>query len=296
MTQQQWPPLAPTRFDLEQPSAARIYDWLLGGERNYAIDRRFGERAVANCPVVKELAWCNRDFLARAVRQCARRGVTQFLDIGSGLPTAGNVHEVADEVDTRSRCVYVDSESVAVAHANIELDDNGDPDRHAVVQADLRDVNHVWQEALGTGVLDPEQPIALITVATLHFVPPAERAPRSVRDKPDAHAALAQYRELLPPDSRLILTHVTEEGVPEDLLPPIRAFVAQYENSSTPVCFRSRAEIEDFFGDFELVEPGVAWLPDWHPEEQSEHGNTPEELFAEPARSCVLGGVARKPR
>lgn len=291
---QQWPPLAPTRVDLDQPSAARIYDWLLGGERNYAIDRRFGERAVANCPVVKELAWCNRDFLARAVRYCTRQGVTQFLDIGSGLPTAGNVHEVADEIDTESRCVYVDSESVAVAHANIELDENGDPDRHAVVQADLRDVEHVWQEVLSTGVLDPEQPIALITVATLHFVPPTSQAPSAVRNKPDAHGALQKYRELLAPGSRMILTHVTEEDIPDDLVPQIRSFVGQYENSSTPVCFRSREEIRDFFGDFEMVEPGVVWLPDWHPEEQAQ--GTSEELRAEPARSCVLGGVGRKVR
>lgn len=289
---QQWPPLAPTRVDLEQPSAARIYDWLLDGERNYAIDRRFGERAVANCPVVKDLARCNRDFLGRAVRHCARQGVTQFLDIGSGLPTAGNVHEVADSTSQRSRCVYVDSESVAVAHALIELENNGDPERHAVVQADLRDVDHVWKQALATGVLDPEQPIALITVATLHFVPPAAAAPTPVRHKPDAHAALRRYRELLPRDSRLILSHVTEEGVPADLLPQIRAFVRQYEDSSTPVCFRDTAQIAEFFGGFELVDPGVVWLPDWHPQDRV--AALPEEMLADPARSCVLGGVGRK--
>jgi len=284
--------LASTRVDLEQPSAARIYDWLLDGERNYAIDRRFGERAVTNCPVVKDLARCNRDFLARAVRHCARQGVTQFLDLGSGLPTAGNVHEVADSIQPRSRCVYVDSESVAVAHALIELENRGDPERHAVVQADLRDVEHVWQQALATGVLDPEQPIALITVATLHFVPPANEAPSALRGKPDAHAALQKYRELLPPDSRLIISHVTEEGVPADLLPQIRAFVRQYEDSSTPVCFRDTARITEFFGDFEVAEPGVVWLPDWHPEDRK--AALPEEMLAEPARSCVLGGVARK--
>lgn len=273
---------APAGIDLDRPNAARIYDYLLGGEANWAIDRAFGEQAVQNMPLVKTLARTNREFLGRAVRYSARNGVRQFLDIGSGVPTVGNVHEAADAVDSDSRCVYVDYEPVAVAHSRVLLEEQGDPRRHAVVSRDMRDVQAVWQDAVRTGVLDPQQPIGLIMVALLHFMPP-ELA---------AHDAVEQYRELLPAGSHLIISHVTEHGVPHPELDQIRQFVKQYEESSTPACFRTPSEIAAFFGEFAMVDPGVVWLPDWRIDE----GKSPAtaDLADNPATSCVLGGVGRK--
>lgn len=273
----------PEGVDLEHPNAARIYDALLGGTCNWAIDRLFAEQAVKNMPLIRTLAWCNREFLGRAVQFCARQGIRQFLDIGSGVPTAGNVHEVADEVSRDTRCVYVDIEPVAVAHATVELERNGDPKRHAVVQANMLNVDQVWEQALETGMLDPNEPIALIMVALLHFVPPEQKA----------HVAVERYRRLLPPDSRLIISHVTEDGVPDDLLPQIRAFVGQYEGTATPVCFRTPEEIRAFFGDFEPLDPGLVFLPAWRPGDAAPDSHT-TNLANTPERACVLGGVGRK--
>lgn len=275
--------LVPEGVDLDRPNAARIYDYLLGGTANWAIDRVFGDEAIKNLPIVRTLAQINREFLGRAVAYCARQGVTQFLDIGSGVPTVGNVHEVADEARPGTRCVYVDIEPVAVAHSRVLLEKHGDPSRHAVVQADMADVETVWQAALDSRVLDPERPIALLMVALLHFVPPERKA----------HAAVEAYRELLPPGSHLVISHATDAGVPDDLLDQLHVLAAQYEKSSTPVCFRTPEEIAAFFGDFAVVDPGLVWLPQWRVAERDSEATA--ELLDTPARSCVLGAVGRKP-
>jgi hypothetical protein len=277
----------PTRgsrgLDVDHPNAARIYDAMLGGSTNYAIDRQFAEQAVRNLPIVNTLVRANREFLGRAVRYCARQGVTQFLDIGSGVPTAGNVHEVANELNEETRCVYVDFEPVAAAHCRLALEDHGDPQRHAVVEDDMLNVAEVWAQALATGVLDPTQPIALIMVAMLHFVLPGS----------GAHAAVQQYRELLPADSYLVISHATQSGVPDDLVPSLDTMEAQYSTSSTPVCYRRRKDIAAFFGDFDMIDPDLVWLPQWRLDERDSPASA--QLAAAPERSCVLGGVGRKP-
>ncbi|MEC3975416.1 SAM-dependent methyltransferase [Amycolatopsis sp. H20-H5] len=268
------PQQVPEGVDLERPNAARIYDWALGGSANWAIDREFGEQAVKAFPLVRTLAKVNRDFLARAVRHCVANGVTQFLDLGSGVPTVGNVHEVAGAVAADSRCVYVDNEPVAVAHSQVLLEQEGDPRRHAVLGADLRDVDEVWDGMIDTGVIDPARPIGLLTVAVLHFQPVGSPILDRVRE----------YRELLAPGSFYLLSHVTESGVDGDELAQIRSLVKQYDLSSTPAGFRSHEQILEFFGDFELAEPGLVPVREWRPE-----GDSTAPI------SCVLGGVARKP-
>lgn len=273
----------PQGLDLERPNAARIYDALLGGSTNYATDRLFAEQMVRDFPIVKTLAWVNRDFLGRAVQYCARQGVTQFLDLGSGVPTAGNVHEIADEVNAETRCVYVEFEPVAAAHCRLVLEDQGDPQRHAIVEDDMLNVEEVWAKALATGVLDPTQPIALIMAAMLHYVP----------SENGVHAAVRRYRELLPPGSHLVLSHATKTGVPEDLLCSLAKMEAHFATSSTPMYFRDRQVIAEFFGDFDMVEPGLVWLPQWHPAERDSPSST--QLADAPERTCQLGGVGRKP-
>jgi O-methyltransferase involved in polyketide biosynthesis len=269
------PDFLPDAVDLDRPNVARIYDWALGGTANWAIDRQYGELAVKAFPLAKALARGNRDFLGRAVRYCVALGITQFLDLGSGIPTAGNVHEVADECADDSRCVYVDNEPVAVAHGRILLDEEGDPERHAVLHADLRDAEEVWEAALATGVLDPERPICLLSVAVLHFLPDVTGVREAIRD----------YRTLLAPGSAYVLSHATESGVEGDELTQIRRLVKLSERSSSPAVSRSLDEIAAFFGNFDVVDPGIVPVGEWRPEP----GAAPVPL------ASVVGGVGRKP-
>lgn len=267
------PEFLPEGVDLERPNAARIYDWALGGTANWAVDREFGELLVKSFPLIRTVARENRAFLGRAVRHCVENGVTQFLDLGSGVPTVGNVHEIAGEADPASCCVYVDNEPVAVAHSKILLEKQGDPDRHAVIAGDLRDVEDVWERAFETGVLDPAKPLGLLTVAVLHFVP-----------GPELDEVIAEYRRLLPPGSFYVLSHVTMSGVEGEELVQVQRVVKQYEQSSTPAAFRDREEILSFFGNFRLVEPGLVPVGEWRLDDPRT-----------PTLNCAIGGVARKP-
>jgi O-methyltransferase involved in polyketide biosynthesis len=269
------PDFLPEAVDLDRPNVARIYDWALGGTANWAVDRQYGEQAVKAFPLAKTLARGNRDFLGRAVRYCLSQGITQFLDLGSGIPTAGNVHEVADDHADDARCVYVDNEPVAVAHGRILLDEEGDPERHAVLHADLRDAAEVWEAALATGVLDPDRPICLLTVAVLHFLPDVTGVREAIRD----------YRTLLAPGSAYVLSHATESGVEGAEREQIRRLVKLSEHSSSPAVSRSLDEIAAFFGNFDVVEPGIVPVARWRPEPGA----------ATVPLASVVGGVGRKP-
>jgi O-methyltransferase involved in polyketide biosynthesis len=269
------PDFLPDAVDLDRPNVARIYDWALGGTANWAVDRQYGEQAVQVFPLAKTLARSNRAFLGRAVRYCVSQGITQFLDLGSGIPTAGNVHEVADELAEDSRCVYVDNEPVAVAHGRILLDEEGDPERHAVLHADLRDAEEVWEAALATGVLDAEQPICLLSVAVLHFLSDVTGVREAIRD----------FRTLLAPGSAYVLSHATESGVGGQELEQSRRLVKLSERSSSPAVCRSLDEIAGFFGNFDVVEPGIVPVGEWRPEPGA----------ATVPLASVVGGVGRKP-
>ncbi len=267
---------APQGIDLDRPNAARTYDWALGGTANWALDRQYGEQALKAYPQLRKAARANRAFLGRAVRYCVENGVTQFLDLGSGVPTMGNVHEIADGLDEESRCVYVDIEPVAVAHARVLLEEGGDPDRHAVVHADLCHAREVWEAAAETGVLDLDRPIGLLTVAVLHFLPD----PTGVRE------AIRDYRALVPPGSLYVLSSVTNSGIEDDEQGQLDKLAEVSKRSSTPGVLRTREEIMAFFGDFELVEPGLVPVGQWHPDEPDGKDS---------AIKTAIGGVARKP-
>lgn len=273
--------------DLERPSVARVYDFLLGGEANWAIDRRFGEKALDTMPLLRPIAMSNRLFLHRAVRYLARRGVRQFVDIGSGVPTMGNTHAVADEVADDARVVYIDHEPVAVAHSQVLLERDGDLDRHAVLNADFRSPDRLWDSVRESGVLDLNEPVAVLLIAVLHVQQPG---PDGEDVSPQA---IARYRELLPEGSYLALSHVTDDGVPEELGRELVEVKRTYDSASSPVVWRSQQEIRELFGDFEMVEPGVTWTASWHPEETGP--NSPRLRFAAPEESVIQAGVARKP-
>lgn len=279
-------PYAPREIDLERPSVARVYDYYLGGTSNWAIDREFGAKALAAFPFVRPAAKANRQFLHRVVRYLAKRGIRQFVDLGSGIPTMGPTHEVADRVNRESAVVYVDNEPVAVAHSRVLLERNGDPARHAAIQGDLRDPDGLWEKLAETGVIDLGEPLALLMLAVLHV------------QQLDAHGVdqtpgiVARYRALLTPGSYLAISHGSADGVPEHRATDMANFARMYEQSSTPVRWRPRAEIDALFGDLELVPPGTTWTPLWHPEESTEDSQMIN--FDSPDDSVVWAGVARK--
>jgi hypothetical protein len=281
-------PFPPQGVDLDHPSVARVYDYYLGGSANWAIDREFGDRAMGMFPLLRPIALANRQFLHRMVRHLVRLGVRQFVDIGSGVPTMGNTHQVADELAQDSRVVYIDNEPVAVAHSQVLLEENGDPERHAVINADLRNPDRLWQRVIETGVVDMDQPMALMFIAVLHVLQ-FDADGVDITDR-----AMARYRELLPAGSYLAISHGTSDGVPDDIAEQLAELKRMYDASSSPVLWRPRSEIREYFGDFELVPPGMSWSQSWHPEETGP--NSPVIEFDQPNQAVIWGGVGRKPQ
>jgi hypothetical protein len=279
--------------DLQRPSVARVYDYLLGGTANWAIDREFGDRVAEKVPLVKDMALANRLFLTRVVRYLTKRGVKQFLDIGAGVPTAGNTHQVADAVQRETgdapdvRVVYVDNEPVAVAHSAMLLDNDGDPARHAVIEADLRNPDDLWQKARETQLLNLDEPIALLLIAVLHVHQPG---PNGNDIGPES---VARFRELLPRGSYLAISHMSADGIPDELAEKLLDIKRMYdESSSSNGIWRTRADIAALLDNFRLVEPGWTWTPEWHPEES---GPTMQTVtFRTSSESVVWAGVGEK--
>ena len=265
-----WTP--PKGIDPDRPSPARVYDCYLGGTHNFAADRAVAAQAIAAMPQLPEIMRLNRAFLRRAVRMVAADGVDQFLDLGSGIPTEGTVHEVARRIIPAARVVYVDVDPVAVIHSQSIL--AGDPDS-GVLQANLLDADRVLHEPTVTGLLDLDRPVCVLMVAVLHFLP----------DSPELRAALARYRDALAPGSYLVVSHATAEAQPDET-----ARVADlYTKVSQPLVPRGRAELAELLTGWELVEPGLAQGPEWRPDP----GDAPP---ADASRYATLAGVAVKKR
>src|SRR5947199_626618 len=270
-------PRAPEGVDVEKPSAARIYDWYLGGTQNWAVDREFGRRMEQQWPLVKPGARQNREFMNRAVRAALRAGIRQFIDLGSGVPTSGNVHEVVeaelgDEHD--AKVVYVDYEPVAVAHATLILEENAATDWAGIVQADMRDPKAVLRNEITRELIDFDQPVCVMFMAVLHFVGPDD----------DPEHLVATYRNALAPGSWLAISQMSEGDGAGEALEGLRWFVEQYRKTSNPVWLRSREEIEPLFGDWKLLEPGITHLPDWRPDRTL----NPLEAEARPFAWCGI--------
>jgi SAM-dependent methyltransferase len=264
------PAWAPPSIDLDHPNAARIYDYLLGGACNFAQDRAFAQKLLELIPDAECAARNNRAFLRRAVRYCITQGIRQFLDLGSGIPTVGNVHEVAQEMDPECRVLYVDIEPVAVAHRELILEDN---DRAGALRADLCDVDTVLTAAASSPILDFGQPIAALVTSVLQFVP----------DAAQPHRVVAEYVRAVQPGSFLVLSHATT-GVPVQRRDEIADL---YNKSRMRWVGRTHDQISAFFAGTELVEPGLVWTPQWRPD-------SPEDLTDHPERSLFYAGVGRK--
>jgi S-adenosyl methyltransferase len=258
-------------IDLDRPSAARVYDFYLGGFHNFAADREMGRQAIQMWPDLPEIMRANRGFLRRAVEFLVDAGVRQFLDLGSGIPTVGNVHEVAQRLAPDTRVVYVDNDPVAVEHSRAILAGN---DLTAVVQADLRDPEAVLADPGVRGLLDIDRPLAVLMVAVLHFVP----------DEDDPAGLVARFREAVPSGSYLALSHASA-GEQADRAAEHRGL---YRRTATPMTMRTTEQGLTLFDGWELVEPGVVYLPEWRPEP----GTPPVDR---PERMPGLAGVGRKP-
>lgn len=257
----------PEGLDISRPSAARMYDYLLGGGHNFEADRQLAARVSRAHPGCWALARLNRAFLRRAVLELGRAGVRQFLDIGSGIPTVGNVHEIAQRADPQARVVYVDHDPVAIAHCELILADN---DRAGVVMADLRDPESILTAPATRELLDFDQPVGLLMVCVMHFIPPDA----------DPVGLLARFRAALAPGSYLALSHLTRDSAAAEM----DALVKVMRESKNPIHPRSRPEITELFNGFELVPPGVVSIADWHPRSPHDGRDIPE-------RRQVLAGV-----
>jgi SAM-dependent methyltransferase len=242
-------------LDPTVPNVARMYDFMLGGKDNYASDREAVARLIEISPEVSLAARWNRQFLGRAVRFVAGQGVTQFLDVGAGLPTQQNVHQVAQGVTADAATVYVDNDPVVLAHANALL--AGDA-RTAVVAGDVRDPAGIRRDAAATGLLDFARPVCLLLVAILHFVP----------DTDDPAGLVAAFRDALAPGSYLILSHATMDGYPADAAADSADRAGRvYNRATSQLSMRDRAEVGGLLAGFDLVEPGLVHVTHWRPAE-----------------------------
>ena len=266
MAQPEW---APEDIDTERPTAARVYDYLLGGSHNFAADREMARKAMAVMPDLVIQAQANRAFLHRAVSFLLDAGVRQFLDIGSGIPTRGNVHEVAQKAAPDARVVYVDIDPVAVSHSRQILAGN---DLTTVVQEDLRNAEAIIGHPDVRRLLDFDQPVALLLIAVLHVIP----------DRDDPHSVMARLRDALAPGSYLAIGHGTHDSRAD------QAHELSQLSKHTPTAMTTRpfADVERFFDGFTLVDPGLTWAPLWRPE-------SPDDVPDRPENSGNYVGVGR---
>jgi hypothetical protein len=287
---------ASVRLHLDRPSSARIYDYMLNGAgpNNYAIDRAFGDQQAEVLPDMRKAMRENRRFIGRVVRVALESGIRQFLDIGSGLPSQGQTHEVADQIapDAQARVVYVDNELIAHAHSEILLDDEADALRHKAVLADFFNHGDLWRKVTATGLIDPAEPTCVLITAILHFMSP--------EDRPDV--PMQTYRDRLVPGSMLVLTHVPHDPADEAL----QTVADAYANTANPAHLRTDDEFSAFFGGWPLLEPGITWTGLWRPREDrteepwwgedNKYSLDGEPWWGErPGRMLYRGGAAIKP-
>ncbi|WP_175647365.1 SAM-dependent methyltransferase [Streptomyces cyaneochromogenes] len=236
-------------IDTTKPHPARMYDWYLGGKDNYPVDEAMGQQMLALDPRVPVMARVNRAFMHRATGWLAQQGVRQFLDIGTGIPTEPNLHQVAQRIAPDARVVYCDNDPIVLAHAAALLRGT-DEGVTEYLQADVRDPDAIIEGA--KQVLDFGRPVALSLVALLHFV----------SDEDGAHELVRRLLSELPSGSYLVMSHASADFTPEES----KAATEKLKAAGVTLALRSREEFSRFFDGLELVEPGVAVPHHWHPE------------------------------
>jgi O-methyltransferase involved in polyketide biosynthesis len=286
------PVLAMSREDAERlladstskPHEGRVYDFYLGGNSNYATDRAFAAKTIAKVPDIPWGARQNRKFLARAVQHMIGQGIRQFIDMGSGLPTEGNVHQIVRQY-TQDEChvVYVDHDPVASAHAYLLLEDTERLEHNRPINGDLLDYDRLWDAIEDTELIDPQQPVGLLLLAVLHFTP----------DEVNPQRAVAFYRDRLASGSHLAISHASTDGMSQEAREALMAAVKDYDRATSSANTRTRAEMLEFFGDWPLVEPpGLVWTPEWTTDKVEQESIVGD---MDPTRSQLIAALARKP-
>jgi SAM-dependent methyltransferase len=266
------------RLNLSVPHSARVYDYFLGGKTNFAPDRAVAEHLLEAFPGFRTAAQSNRMWMHRAARYVAEQGITQFLDIGTGIPTSPNLHEVVQEVVPQARVVYADNDPIVLAHSRALLVSSS-RGRTAYLEADITDPQAILDSAEVRDVLDLTKPVALSIVGVFHYL----------SDETKPYELLQQLVDALAPGSYLIFSHCTPDFAPEMWEQAIQVYKADGGDAQV----RSREEIERFFTGLELVEPGIEVPYRWHPDAETER-LVDDETFTDV--SCSLWvGVARKP-
>ncbi|WP_214321358.1 SAM-dependent methyltransferase [Nonomuraea sediminis] len=256
-------------FDPNTPNVARLYDYYLGGKDHFPADREAAERLLRVAPEARAAARANRAFLGRAVRFLGRAGITQFLDIGTGLPTRENVHEMAPP---GSRVVYVDRDPVVLVHARALLSGDGDT---TIVPGDLRRPLEILHNPDVRQAIDFTRPVGVLLAAVMHFIAETEGPGR----------ILATLRGALAPGSYVVMSHGTSDARPE----AVRKCVEVYRSTTSPLALRSRGRIAQLLSGFDLVDPGLVWLPEWHPDD-----TTTVDFGPDTRTSGLLCAVGRK--
>jgi SAM-dependent methyltransferase len=248
------PVTVPGGVDVTTPNVARIYDFLLGGKDNFAVDRAAAAQLLAAIPDVAAIARDGRAFLTRAVRYVARdAGVEQFIDLGAGLPTQLSVHEAALPYAPAARVAYVDSDAVVWSHGQALL---AEADRVVMVHADLRDPESILDHPDLQALLDLSRPVAVLCASSLHFVPDEDR-PGEI---------LARYRDRLAPGSFLVISHASVVAAEEDPDGDVDSATEVFSQASSNLHARTYDQISELFDGFTLVDPGLVWMPEWRPD------------------------------
>jgi hypothetical protein len=265
----------PPGIDTSKANIARVYDYWLGGSNNFRADQDAARAMIAVEPNIRAIARANRAFLGRAVRFLAGEGIRQFLDIGSGIPTGQNVHEVAQKAAPGSHVVYADIDEVAVAHSRVLL--AGNPGA-AAIQADLGQPSAILDAPQTRLLIDFTQPVGLLLVSVLHFLVDAD----------DPFRVVAQLRDALAPGSYLVLSHATAEAKPRVAAAANTVYMNKVQARGA---VRSREEILRFFDGFTMVDPGLVYLPQWRPDPADELSAS-----ADPGDIWLLAGVGQLTR
>jgi S-adenosyl methyltransferase len=264
------PGFLPSEIDTSRPHPARLYDYFLGGKDHYVVDREAAEAVLATTPEVRDMARENRAFGQRAVRYLVgEAGLRQLIDIGTGIPTAGNVHEIAHQIDPGVRVVYADNDPIVHVHASALLTGSGNT---SIVLADLREPELIFGHPAVTELIDFSQPVGLLLVAILHFI----------TDSENPAGIVERLRDALPPGSYLALSHGTADFHPSAAVSQAKKI---YDRATAPLVLRGYGQIAGLFEGFELVEPGLVQVPLWRPDHES---------ACDVGKIGIYGGVGRK--
>jgi S-adenosyl methyltransferase len=264
---------APSSFDTSVANIARMNDYFLGGKDNFAADREAAEQLLAIAPEIKSMSVENRGFLGRAVRYLGEQGIRQFIDVGAGLPTQRNTHEVARSGVPDAKVIYVDSDPVVLSHARAILVDSA---WTSVLEGDILHPRELVERCHQDGLLDFDRPIAVVIFGALHFIPHSD----------DPFKSVAWLRDMLPSGSYLALSHVVFDNRP-DVVTPIEDVYRAMLDRPDDNAARTRDEVLPFFDGFELVEPGLVPIRYWRPDRPVD--------TAPPKGIWMAGGVGRKP-